>query len=73
MRTKGSFCAFCQIFPFAMFLRFSDVFWITPLLYGKEAYIEPSIFNKECWSFVRSDDGSKKENNNQKDKVLVNE
>jgi hypothetical protein len=56
-----------------MFLRFSDVFWITPLLYGKEAYIEPSIFNKECWSFVRSDDGSKKENNNQKDKVLVNE
>ncbi|KAG2228670.1 hypothetical protein BDF21DRAFT_451150 [Thamnidium elegans] len=52
---NGSFSVFCQIVPYVMFLRFLDIFWITPLIYKKEAIIAASEFNVEFWSCIRKD------------------
>lgn len=44
---------FYQVVPFALFLRFLDIFWITPILYKKECYIANSVLSDEFWSSVR--------------------
>lgn len=71
----GSFSLFYQVVPFAIFLRFLDVFWITPILYKKESYVEASTLNNEFWSSVRVKPKNNKENEKQvapvKDKVML--
>ncbi|OBZ86624.1 hypothetical protein A0J61_05326 [Choanephora cucurbitarum] len=47
-------CIFCQMIPVTMFQRFSDVFWLGPLLYKKEAYASLDELNNELWSCVRN-------------------
>lgn len=49
----GTFSMFYQVVPFALFLRFLDIFWITPILYKKECYIPNSVLGDEFWSSVR--------------------
>jgi hypothetical protein len=44
-----------------MFLRFSDVFWITPVIYKKDSYIEASKLSAEFWSSIRRDPKSHRE------------
>lgn len=50
---NGTFSMFYQVVPFALFLRFLDIFWITPILYKKECYIPNSVLSDEFWSSVR--------------------
>jgi hypothetical protein len=38
-----------------MFLRFSDIFWITPIIYKKDSYITASELNVELWSSIKKD------------------
>lgn len=44
-----------------MFLRFSDVFWITPVIYKGDAYIEASKLIAEFWSCVRVNPKAKRD------------
>lgn len=38
-----------------MFLRFSDIYWITPIIYKKDSYITASELNVELWSSIKKD------------------
>ncbi|KAL7311944.1 hypothetical protein PS15m_009651 [Mucor circinelloides] len=49
------FCVLCQALPFAAFQRLTDVYWIHPFLYKKDAYLSASDLNDEMWSCIRRD------------------
>lgn len=65
---KDMFCVLCQALPFSAFQRLSDIFWVHPFLYKKDAYISPSDLNTELWSCIRRD---KKIKENNKKKTIV--
>lgn len=67
---------FYQVVPFALFLRFIDIFWITPILYKKESYVPNSVLGDEFWSSVRIKQKRDSEKNSKpvalvKDRVIV--
>lgn len=49
------FCVLCQALPFAAFQRLTDIYWIHPFLYKKDAYLSASDLNAEMWSCIRRD------------------
>ena len=58
--------------PVTMFQRFSDVFWLGPLLYKKEAYASLDELNNELWSCVRNTKTKGEEKKIVKNKVREN-
>lgn len=68
------FCVLCQALPFAAFQRLSDIYWIHPFLYKKDAYLSASDLNAEMWSCIRRDkkvDAKTEKHATAKDKVWL--
>lgn len=49
------FCVLCQALPFTAFQRLSDIYWVHPFLYRKDAYLSASDLNTEMLSCIRRD------------------
>lgn len=72
---KDMFCVLCQALPFSAFQRLSDIFWIHPFLYKKDAYLSPSDLSTELWACIRRDKKIKENKEKKitaKDKVKLN-
>ncbi|KAF1799316.1 hypothetical protein V8B55DRAFT_1366486 [Mucor lusitanicus] len=54
-KNDDMFCVLCQALPFAAFQRLTDIYWIHPFLYKKDAYLSASDLNAEMWSCIRRD------------------
>jgi hypothetical protein len=53
-----------------MFLRFTDVFVIHPVIYKKDAYVPFSELNAELWSCIRKDRHNKNKASKQEKEII---
>jgi hypothetical protein len=57
--------------PFIMFLRFTDVFVIHPVIYKKDAYLPASELAAELFSCIRKDRPNKNKVKKEEKEVVV--
>ncbi|KAL7332772.1 hypothetical protein PS15p_201773 [Mucor circinelloides] len=61
MDLSGSWNLLGATIPFMAFLRFLDLFWVAPILQGKEAYASMKFLQEEFWVCLRKFPKNKEE------------